>query len=161
MCWMNAALSGPSNSQFPSQGIRRAHAQRATFWKQSCGLGTCGWGTCIATEAFMSQHGKVMCGSPFENGGIIRHYSIIGVCIIYNFFPSITAGFHVCLEETQQNETVAVSADMEVFGSLHELLKTSFLKKALSRWLPFTFAKHLSVTWGDHNPELASLVYTV
>lgn len=59
-----------------------------------------------------------MCGSPFENGGII-----IGVCVIYNFFPSIT-GFHVCLEETQQNETVAVSADLEVFGSLHELLKT-------------------------------------
>lgn len=37
-------------------------------------------------------------------------------------------------------------ADIEVFGSLHELFKTSFLKKALSRWLPFTFAKHLSVT---------------
>lgn len=40
-------------------------------------------------------------------------------------------------------------------------LKHNFLTKALSRWLPFTFAKHLSVTWGDHNPELASLVYTV
>lgn len=64
-----------------------------------------------------------MCGSPFENGGIIRHYSIIGVCIIYNFFPSIT-GFHVCLEDTQQNETVAVSADIEVFGSVHELPQT-------------------------------------
>lgn len=73
----------------------------------------------------MSQHGKVVCGGPFENGGIIRHYSIIGVCIIYNFFPSITGtSFHVFLEETRQNETVAVSADIEVFGSLHELSQT-------------------------------------
>lgn len=89
------------------------HAQRATFWKQSCGLGTC-----IATKAFMSQHGKVVCG-------IIRHYSIIGACIIYDFFPSITGtSFHVFLEETQQNDTVAMSADIEVFGSLHELSQT-------------------------------------